>query len=242
MRIARALRKQRGNILLIGLAGCGRETLARLSALMLKQQVMRRGGDSFRADLQSLVRTAGEGNPTCYIAKDVKEKQLEDLSNLVNSGEVPGLFGKKEEVEEMVQGARKEAQAAKVQDSPEALYAFWLGRMRDCLHMVFCISPVGEFLRSSCRKFPALVSGCNLVWCWEWPASALQEIALKQLAPCLSADNLPRFVRLAVAIPAAVNKLCQEYRAQTGRLVYTTPQSYLDHLALFQHLLRIKGD
>ena len=46
-------------------------------------------------------------------------------------------------------------------------------RVREKLHIVLCMSPVGDSLRVRCRKFPSLVNCCNLNWFDRWPEQAL---------------------------------------------------------------------
>jgi hypothetical protein len=54
------------------------------------------GITEFRDDLKSLYRTAGiDGTPVVFLFNDtqiVTESFLEDINNMLNSGEVPGMF------------------------------------------------------------------------------------------------------------------------------------------------------
>jgi dynein heavy chain len=56
-------------------------------------------GDSFRADLQQLAKQAAfEQKGVSFIFTDLQiayESFLEDINNLINTGEVPNLFTKK---------------------------------------------------------------------------------------------------------------------------------------------------
>jgi dynein heavy chain len=50
------------------------------------------------------------------------------------------------------------------------------------LHVVLCLSPVGDTFRERCRMFPGLVNCTTIDWFTEWPADALYEVATRQMA------------------------------------------------------------
>lgn len=50
------------------------------------------------------------------------------------------------------------------------------------LHVVLCLSAVGEAFRERCRLFPGLVNCTTIDWYTEWPADALYEVASRQMA------------------------------------------------------------
>jgi dynein heavy chain len=50
------------------------------------------------------------------------------------------------------------------------------------LHVVLCLSAVGEAFRERCRLFPGLVNCTTIDWYTEWPADALYEAASRQMA------------------------------------------------------------
>jgi dynein heavy chain len=50
------------------------------------------------------------------------------------------------------------------------------------LHVVLCLSPVGDTFRERCRMFPGLVNCTTIDWFTEWPSDALYEVATRQMA------------------------------------------------------------
>eukprot|EP00879_Flechtneria_rotunda_P027883 GHRR01029926.1.p1 GENE.GHRR01029926.1~~GHRR01029926.1.p1 ORF type:complete len:113 (-),score=25.52 GHRR01029926.1:91-429(-) len=54
--------------------------------------------------------------------------------------------------------------------------------LRTNLHVVLCLSPVGETFRERCRMFPGLVNCTTIDWFTEWPTDALYEVATRQMA------------------------------------------------------------
>lgn len=56
-----------------------------------------------------------------------EESFLEDINNVLQSGEVPNLYGK-DEVPQILDGIRKPAKQAGVDETTEALWAFFVDR------------------------------------------------------------------------------------------------------------------
>lgn len=50
---------------------------------------------------------------------------------------------------------------------------FKIFHFRNNLHIVLCMSPVGNAFRARCRMFPSLVNCCTIDWFTEWPREAL---------------------------------------------------------------------
>lgn len=109
-RAVRVLRQPRGNMLLIGIGGSGRQSLSKLASFICMYQVFQievtknYKRNEFREDLKKLFVQCGVANKeTTFILVDtqvVEESFLEDVNNVLSSGEVPNLF-KNEELEEV---------------------------------------------------------------------------------------------------------------------------------------------
>lgn len=52
-------------------------------------------------------------------------------------------------------------------------------RVRDNLHVVLAMSPIGESFRNRTRMYPGLVNCTTIDWFQQWPADALVEVATK---------------------------------------------------------------
>lgn len=170
------------------------------------------------------------------------ESFLEDINNLLNTGEVPNLYAKKEDLDQVISDVRSYAVKNKknVADAPEALWNFFVESVRANLHTVLCMSPVGEALRIRCRKFPSLVNCCTLDWFSAWPAEALLSVAHKFLDSVeLPGDSTTRdaLTQLCMQVAVDVQEACERFYKELRRRVYTTPKSYLDQIALFVKLL-----
>ena len=98
---------------------------------------------------------------------------------MLNTGEVPNLFKKKEEIDDILNRIRPSAIKNKKVDSPESLWSFFISNIRSNLHIVLCMSPAGDSLRVRCRKFPSLINCCTLDWFDNCTLEALTTVAKK---------------------------------------------------------------
>lgn len=94
----------------------------------------------------------------------VHESFLEDINNLLNSGEVPSLF-EMDELEEIISKVRPLCKAAGKVDTQGNVMAHFVQLVRENLHIVLAFSPIGElpgfwffismdtFVFSVCHRF-----------------------------------------------------------------------------------------
>ena len=62
-------------------------------------------------------------------------------------------------------------------ETRDAIYAHFVQLVRENLHIVLCMSPIGEAFRVRCRMFPSLINCCTIDWFDEWPKDALLSVA-----------------------------------------------------------------
>lgn len=165
---------------------------------------------------------------------------VEDINNVLNSGEVPNLFAADEraEIYEAVQPLARAAGRGK--DLPPAeLWAYFIERVKANLHIVLAMSPIGEAFRDRLRKFPSLVNCCTIDWFTSWPADALEAVAAKQLSTIGTVDEelSPRLARVCQHFHESARMLSQRYADEMRRFNYVTPTSYLELLSQFKRSL-----
>lgn len=139
-------------------------------------------------NLQKVLKLTGaQGQATVFLITDSQIKDesfLEDVDSLLNTGEVPNLFApdEKGEIMEAVAGpAQAAAEDKNTEFSPLALFAFFVNRCRENLHVVIAFSPIGDTFRNRIRKFPSLINCCNIDWFQAWPEDALEKVAKSSL-------------------------------------------------------------
>eukprot|EP00975_Prorocentrum_lima_P036653 7709660-Prorocentrum_lima.AAC.1 len=142
---------------------------------------------------------------------------------------VPNLFAK-DELPGVYDAVRKDAKKAGVDETPAALWKFFLGRVRDNLHVVLCMSPVGAALRTRIMMYPSLVNCTTIDWFQTWPAEALQEVAIKFLTEDLlsDADTKLRVARVFSQIHLDAIRLSRRMLSELKRHNYVTPTHYLE--------------
>ncbi|KAK6493365.1 dynein heavy chain 6 [Huso huso] len=248
-RIARMIRQERGNALLVGVGGTGKQSLTRLAANMCGykcfQIELSRGYnyDSFHDDLRKLYKLAGvEGKDMVFLFTDtqiVVEEFLEDINNMLNSGEVPNLF-EKDELEQVLAATRPKAKEAGIPEgNRDEVFQYFISRVREKLHIVLCMSPVGDAFRARCRMFPSLVNCCTIDWFVQWPREALLSVS-KTFFKNIDLGNeemKDRFSEMCVEIHVSVTEMADQYFAELRRRYYTTPTSYLELINLYLSML-----
>lgn len=251
-RINRILESPRGNALLIGVGGSGKQSLSRLAAFIssldVYQITLRKGygvGD-LRTELAQLYMKAGLKNMgIVFLMTDAQvadEKFLVLINDLLASGEIPDLFAD-DEYENIINGVRNEVKGLGMEDSRENCWNFFIDKVRRTLKVVLCFSPVGATLRVRSRKFPALTNCTSIDWFHEWPEEALISVSARFLSEGteLPPDLCGSISQFMAYVHKSVNEKSQQYFVNERRYNYTTPKSFLEQITLYQNLLSKKN-
>lgn len=195
--------------------------------------------------MKGLMKESGiNGKGISFVMTDtmiINESFIENLNNLLNTGEIPNLM-LPEDKDEITNGVRPVCQEKKILDTLDNINSLFVSRVRENLHICLCMSPVGETLRVRCRQFPALVNCCTLDWFGRWPEEALLYVStefLKELPDC-SEEVKSGLAEMCMKIHISVEDMSEQFFESLRRRVYTTPKSYLDLISLYNQVLEQK--
>ncbi|KAH9593471.1 Dynein heavy chain [Trypanosoma melophagium] len=254
-RIHRIIRQPRGNALLVGLGGSGRYSLTRLATYLAGYGIFsieihkKYDSDRFHDDLRALYKACGlKMHQKVFYFSDNQIMQpsfLEDLNNMLSTGEVPNLFPK-DELQNIRDSVYKEAIASGCRDTTDEMYNFFIDRARVNLHLVVAMSPAHKLFRTRLRQFPALVSCTSIDWFVEWPNEALREVGLRYLEETRenneSDEHLAAIADVFVHMHDTTSSTSTEMLEQIHRYNYVTPSSYLDLVRGFRRMLSQKRE
>ena len=244
-RIMRTIRLSQGHMLLVGVSGSGKQSLARLAAYAAACDTfsitLTRGYDEtmFREDLKKLY-TILAAKPCVFLFTDsnvVDEGFLELINNMLTSGMVPALYAD-DEKDGIIRSIRDEVTAAGLLDTKEGCWQYFTDKCKENLHVVLAMSPVGDTLRTRCRNFPGMVNNAVIDWFEPWPAEALRSVASVFLASeDIADDKKTKIVEHMVFVHQSVREKSAQFAEELRRHNYVTPKNYLDFIATYRKLL-----
>jgi len=250
-RLRRVISMPRGNAMLVGVGGSGRQSLAKLTAYLSDYQLFQveitrqYKKTEFHEDLRKLYNLTGVQNkPTVFLFNDtqiIETSFLEDINSILTSGEVPNLYGA-EDLGALREALKPLARAAGEPETNDALWAFFIEQARANMHIVLAMSPIGDSYRNYVRMFPSLVNCTTIDWFADWPKAALQEVALRFLETMELGDATLVANVGSVFASAHYSVIDASRRMKVGlqRHNYTTPTNYLSLVKGYCDLLREK--
>ena len=236
LRLMHILKKPRGNALLIGLGGIGKQTLTKLAAYASKYNLFRLSirRNYSRVDLQDDLKNLCKqliSGPVVFLLSDsdiLEEDFLEYTEKLIKSGFPLDLFDR-EDQEFLMKNVTPTG------TNVDHDIILLLERCRSNLRMVMTMSPSGGKLRLRCRNFPSLVSACNIDWYSPWPSEALRQIASVNL--CIKDKCSEVVFKEVVNHMTHTHSIMLEYSKRFREIVrrpyHITPTHFMDYIENF---------
>lgn len=247
-RICRVMVIPCGSMLMVGTGGSGRQSLTRLSAAMVGHGLRQPeisglyGLPEWREDIKKVLRgSGGVGKDLVFLLAEEQirdEAFLDDIDSLLNDGEVPNLFAI-EERQEIVEMTRLAAQGGdrNLDISVLAVLAYFVARCREKLHIMLCLSPIGDAFRLRLRMHPSLVNCCTIDWYESWPEEALEQVARRTIADVELAEDIKvESVAACKYFHGCARDVSTRYYEHSGRKTYITTASFLDLVRTFADL------
>jgi dynein heavy chain len=247
VKIHRIVTTEFGHALLIGVGGSGRKsstTLASYTAdyTLFQVEISKAYGlNEWHDDMKSLlIKSGADGMNMVFLFPDTQmsnETFLEEVSSVLNTGEVPNLYANEDKMEIIEKCSKLAAQEGKT--GTNEVFSWYVDTCRKNLHIVLAMSPIGAAFRNRLRNFPSLVNCCTIDWFQEWPPEALAAVAdsfLKEID--IEEELKQKVVKVMVSQQVVATEVTEAFLNEQKRHYYITPTSYLELVSSFLTMLK----
>jgi len=166
---------------------------------------------------------------------------LEDINNVLNSGDVPQLY-KNEDFDGIYTVGKQECQKKNLTLNKMNMFAEYLLRVKSNIHCTLAMSPLGEVFRTRLLKFPSLVNCCTIDMFSNWPEEALISVATGSIGDgeIELGEDTEGCIQMFKVIHQSVEKMTERYLDEMRRINYVTPTSYLELLSAYKKTYKDK--
>ncbi|VDP76181.1 unnamed protein product [Echinostoma caproni] len=183
--------------------------------------------------------------------KWIGQSQVTELiNNMLTTGFVSALFSEDEkdaiqqniwaEAEARIRAEALASGAINVPINKESVWNYFKTDCASRLHLVLCMNPTGDTLRTRCRDFPGITKCTTIDWYFPWPEQALYAVACSLIDPKFSQVPVAHWesvVTNVVNIHRSVQMASNEFKRQLRRINYVTATNYILFINGFLKLL-----
>jgi dynein heavy chain len=254
-KLNRVLSREQGHALQVGLGGDGRRTLTRLATYMqgyqlremdVQKDVMYNDWQDF---LKEIFQNSGSKNikSTILVTDNQLNKNIfyEDINNILNIGEIPNLITLEEKEGIMTDVKQQEMKQNRRSLSNPQAWELFLSNCKANMHLVLCVSPIGDSLRLRLRNFPSLVNCSSIIWYLPWANDSLRIIGMDALQSNEDGKELiqgreKELIDVFVEMHQVINEETKVFQKEMKKYNYVTPLNYRILLDNFNRLLSKK--
>lgn len=253
-RLCRILKQPRSHSLLIGIGGTGRQSYTRLAAHIMDYELFQieltrnYTMDEWTAFLKRMLLKVSSTEShgvfliTCAQMKYVQF--LDDISNLLECGEVLRLFSQdeiKDICDKMLSIDKQRDKSLQTDGSPKALYDLFVSLIREQLHICVCLSPATNKFHEIIRDYPSFLNASTLDWFHPWPDDALIAISHRFLSEdgfeFLSKPQTIAAIEMFKQFFITTMKLTDAIFEQNQHHIYIAPMTYVQSIQIFKDKL-----
>lgn len=255
-RICRVLKQPRSHLFLIGIGGSGRQSYTRLAAHIMDFELfqieltqnysMKDWTEYLKMMLLKVSSTEAHG---VFLITDAQIKNLrflDDISNLLQSGEILRLFDAdeiKDICEKMLVIDKQRDKSVQTDGSSKALYDLFVSLIREQLHVIVCASPVGKKFHHLIRDYPSILKCSTLDWLHPWPNDALISVSQRFLAEnmeFLSETEKSSVIDMFIEFFVSTMNLTEQMAEQNQHHIYIPPMTFIESVNIFKDILAKK--
>jgi len=163
------------------------------------------------------------------------------INDILSTGYIEALFAS-DEIDEICGKVRSEARSGGTEDTPAALFGFFLDKCRRNLHLDLCFSPVGDAFRIRARMFPGIINSTTMDYHHAWPPEALIGVANRFLEEVeFDTEELRNTISTHMAFcHTSIDEANVRFLVNERRNNYVTPTSFLELIKFYKKLLNDK--
>jgi dynein heavy chain len=245
-KILRIISTSNGNALLVGVGGSGRKSLTILASFINGNTMMTIDNSNelafkdWKEQIKAILMEPLTGKEIVYMLGDAQMGNItyvEDINNMLNNGEIPNLI-ESQEYQNIKDNLPNEYTSKKIQTESEINSAF-VELCKDKIHIIMCMSPIGETFRKRIMMFPSMVNCTTVDWFLPWPEEALSAVADFYLSELKLEDRyFKEIIGICVDMQSRVISYSEKFYQELRRHYYVTPMSFIELLNLFKNLLK----